>query len=475
MAQLTDHILARLRSQLGAAAVVTEPAALREAAHDRLRARRSYRLPAGSPALPFAVVRPDSTADVVATVDVARAYQVPVIAFGGGTGLMGGALSLAPGIVIDTRSMHRVLAIDAADRTATAQAGLVIADLNAALEPFRLMAGHDPWTVQVATVGGTLGTNGLGYLGGRYGGIADQVLGLEVVLGDGRVLRTRSAARSSTGPRLGSLFAGAEGTIGIVTEATLRVFPIPERRALLGLDFPSFADGLQVAMDLHAIGLPPAVLDFGAPPGGSGRMYLGFDGPTEVVEASVARALTVCGAHGGHALPDAVAQTFWAERHIPAERLREWQRGEEREPVPGTPGSSVFDYLHVCVPASRVMEYIGTAERLFAEHGVSVREWGLWHGPQLLSVAIARSTDTPAEAALAAAAADQALMLAQDLGGSMEYVHGAGIRNAHLMAREHGEGLALLRDIKRVFDPDGILNPGKLGLSTTAPSPTHPR
>lgn len=193
-------------------------------------------------------------------------------------------------------------------------------------------------------------------------------------------------------------------------------------------------------------------------------MYLGFDGPEEVVQAAVERALRVCAGHGGQRLGEEVAQSFWLGRHVPADRLRSWRQAEQEEPLPGAPGSSVFDYLHVALPASRVPPYIERAEAMFAERGVQVREWGLWHGPELLSVAISRTTDTPAEVARAAAAADDALMLAQDLGGSMEYVHGAGIRTAHLMEREHGEGLRLLRAIKRVLDPDGILNPLKLGL-----------
>ncbi len=111
-----------------------------------------------------------------------------------------------------------------------------------------------------------------------------------------------------------------------------------------------------------------------------------------------------------------------------------------------------------------MLPYIERAGAIFARHGVTVREWGLWNQPELLSAVIARRTDTPADLAEIVTAMDEALMLVQDLGGSMEYVHGAGLRYAHLMAREHGGGLDMLRAIKRALDPDSILNPGKLGL-----------
>lgn len=408
---------------------------------------------------------PRGTDDVATVLHLADELGVPVVEHGGGTGLMGGAVCLKPAIVLDMRAMRRVLAVSAEDRSVTVEAGAVLADVGAALAPHGLMLGHDPWTYPLATVGGAISTNSLGYRGGRYGSMAEQVLGLTVVLPGGTVVRTRAVPRSSTGPRLHHLFAGAEGVLGVITEATLRVFPLPERRRLLAFDFPYFEHGFAAAQAMFRSGLTPALLDFGAPPRqGRGRMYLGFEGLTEEVEALAARARALCREHRGIELGEDAAREFWDSRHVTAEQIQTWRRLEQSEPMPGEPGSSVFDYLHVALPPSRVLEYAHRCTALFESRGIQVREWGLWYGPELLSMAITRATNTPAEFEMVVRAMDEALMLAQDLGGTMEYVHGVGIRYAHLMAREHGAGLDVLRAIKRALDPHGILNPGKLGL-----------
>jgi alkyldihydroxyacetonephosphate synthase len=379
---------------------------------------------------------------------------------------MGGARSVRPAIVLDLRRMSRVLEIGAEDRIVRVQAGAVFADLNAALAPHGLVCGHDPWTVPIATVGGAISTNGLGYLAGRYGSIGDQVLGLEVVLADGTAVRTRPAERSATGPHLRRLWIGAEGTLGVVTEATLRVFPLPEARRLRAYAFPLFADGFAAVCAMAAIGLRPAMIDYGGPPDGSepSRLYLDFEGFTEEVEAGTRRAEAVCRAHGMTDLGEREAHQFFDQRHVDVARLRGWRTGESRDPTPGTPGSTVFDFLHLYVPESRVLEFLRRATFLFSESGAEVSEWGLWNQPELVSLVIHATTDTPAAVDRLRTAHDATIALAQDLGGSMEYVHGVGVRLSHLIGRELGTGLGVLRAVKEALDPDNLLNPGKLGL-----------
>jgi len=176
------------------------------------------------------------------------------------------------------------------------QPGLVLSRLEEALRAEGLTLGHDPWTVGVATVGGTISTNGLGYRGGQYGSMGEQVLGLEVVLPDGQVLRTRAVPKSSTGPDLTQLFIGAEGVLGLITEATLQVFPAPEAHALLAFAFSTFAHGFAAVAEMAAVGLRPALLELTedfpveklAPslieryPGVS--LYIGCEGFQELVE-----------------------------------------------------------------------------------------------------------------------------------------------------------------------------------------------
>jgi alkyldihydroxyacetonephosphate synthase len=466
MTSTATPLLQRLAAIVGSAHVGTDPDALADAARDNLRAGRAALVPTLAHALPLAVVRPASTAEVAAVLVAAGEAATPVVPYGGGTGLMGGARSVAPGIVLDLRRMDRVLEVRPEDRTARVQAGVVFAHLNAALAAHGLVCGHDPWTVPIATVGGAISTHGLGYLAGRYGSIGDQVLGLEVVLADGTIVRTRPAERSSTGPQLRRLWIGAEGTLGVITEATLRVFPIPEERRLRALSFPSFTRGYAAVCAMAAVGLRPAMVDYGGPSRDEGpaRLNLAFEGFREEVAAAEGRALAICADHGGMDLGPETAEEFFEDRHVDPDRLRGWRRGEQREPLPGTPGSSIFEYMHLYVPQSRALTFFARATDTFEAASARVAEWGLWLQPELVSLVARRPTDTPDAVLALRRAHDDVLRLAQDLGGSMEYVHGAGLRLAHLMEREHGAGLDVLRRIKGALDPDGTLNPGKLGL-----------
>jgi len=468
------ELLRLLSAALGATKISTDPDDLAVSSHDALRLSRSTARNLPEPVLPLAVVRPEGTADVCAAVRFASSHQLPIVPLGGATGLMGGGRSLYRGIALDLRSMSRVLEVGREDRSVRVQAGAVLADVNAALEPFGLMLGHDPWTVPIATVGGTISTNGLGYRGAQYGSMGDQVLGLEVVLGDGSMVQVRPAARSSTGPRLKHLWAGAEGTLGVITEAELRVFPMPERRRLIALEFPDFDSGFHAVESMFAVGLTPSMIDFGqtyagsradgerfTPAGCPGRMQLAFEGYRELVAAASARALRICRQWKAERLDSSVARRFWQQRHVVAERIR---RRAEQERESWIPEGMLGDFVHVSLPASRVLEYRDRALALLTDRDISIREWGLWNQPELFSVGIQCRVRSPEDASMFAASADALVRLAQEMGGSMEYCHGAGLRLAPMMEEEHGRAIRVLHGIKTLLDPDGILNPGKLGL-----------
>ena len=189
-------------------------------------------------------MRPVSAAQTAAALVICREAGVSVVPYGAGTGLMGGARSVRAGVVLDTRRLASI-EVAAADRLVWAGAGAVLADVDAALSEHGLGLGHDPWTFPVATVGGALSTNGLGYTGGRYGGIADQALALEVVLPDGAVLRTKPVGRHSSGPDLARLFIGAEGTLGVITAAALRGPATAGAPGAAGVRLPTLRGGLR--------------------------------------------------------------------------------------------------------------------------------------------------------------------------------------------------------------------------------------
>src|SRR5216117_1391510 len=214
------RVLEGLRDACPALALHTDGPALAAGGLDAMRPSRGRPEFAALATRPLAVAEPASTAEVAALVRWAAGAGVPLVARGGGSGLMGAAAVLVPAVVVDLRRL-RAVAVEADACLARAGAGATLASVEAALAPHGLMLGHDPWTVGVATVGGAIGTNGLGYLGARAGSIAAQVQALEMVMADGRIVRTRASPARSVGLDPARLLVGTEGTPGLVTEATL--------------------------------------------------------------------------------------------------------------------------------------------------------------------------------------------------------------------------------------------------------------
>ncbi len=422
--------------------------------------------------LPDAVVQPASTEDVVATVLWARRTGTPLIPYGAGTGVHAGAAPLEGSAVLDLGAMRQIHSISTPDRVAEVDPGVVLGDLDQAARSQGLMVGHDPWSQPIASVGGAISTNGVGYLAGKYGSMGDQVLGLELVLGSGDVMSTRAVPKSSTGPTMRHLFIGGEGAFGIITRAEVRLFPLPEERALRGYWFPRFEDGLEAVMNMLAIQLRPSMIDYEEDAHNSrasvGRlvdtpseMYLAFEGFREEVAAQRDRADQVCTRSHGARMSDAAAQEFWDERHQLAELyLAQRQAGAIRRSRRTT-----SSYLNIGLTASAIVPFRQRAARELARYRLAVRASGLWGMPELFSVRFEhQAPDAPEAPDETDAGAEEGLRIAHEMGGSMEYCHGVGLRLAHLMEAEWGAGLDTLRAVKRALDPDGIMNPGKLGL-----------
>ncbi len=434
-------------------------------AEDALRGRGALDV---TSARPIAVLRPPDAAGVASALQLANEARIAVVPYGAGTGLMGGARSTEPCLVLDT---SRLASIDvrAADRLVWAGAGAVLAEVDAELRKQALCLGHDPWTFPVASVGGPISTNGLGYKGARYGGMGDQVLALEVALADGTLFRTIAVPRHSTGPDLARVFVGAEGTMGVITAAALRAYRVPERLDLFGYRFATFEAGFAAVDEICALGMRPVFLDYGEEHESpwSGRhesppaLSLGFEGFEEEVEASTRRAGRICDALGGAPLPESDARGLWDNRHVIAERFaRDRSNGRRRDT---RRDGMAFDYIHVALPASRVLEFRSICHEVTPRTGVALGECGLWTAPEMFSAVFTLPEAQGGHARLSAVI-DELLRQVQDLGGSMEYCHGAGLRLAHLMEREHGAGFDVMRRLKAALDANGILNPGKLAL-----------
>ncbi len=455
-------LIAELSRLLNSDQILTDPAQLEEHSWDALSEGRIHPLRRPESASPLCVVLPATTEEVREVVLLANRERTPIVPYGGGSGLMGGAMSITPGIVVDLRRMNRILDIDVEAQMARVHAGIVLESLDKGLNEKKLILGHDPWTLPVATVGGTISTNSLGYRGGKYGSMGDQVLGLEVVLPQGEVSRTRAVPKSSTGVNLKHLFIGGEGCFGIVTEATLRVFPLPEKRSLQAFRFSSFEAGFEAIKRIYVKGLKPALMDFGDNSvkfDGGAVLYLGLEGTMETVQLEEQIALGICDGGGGQKLPGNEAERFWRDRHVVAHRFVQ-NRHRRRERMRD---NLHRDFIHVALPISQVLPFRKAATEIVAKHGVQLQESGLWTQPELFSMRLATQDGEQNQANLESAV-EELLGLVQARNGSMEYCHGVGIKLAPFMAEEHGAALGVMKQFKKVLDPNRIMNPGKMGL-----------
>ena len=302
--------------------------------------------------------------------------------------------------------------------------------------------------------------------------MGDQVLGIEAVLADGEIVRTRASAKPTNGFPIDRLLIGTEGAFGVVTEATIRTFPLPEQRVIACVEFPTFEAGFQAICSLHAEQIRPTVLDYGTESSSAipsktneeATLYISFEGFKEDVEAQLNRTLDICRRYDGAEGSPAEAMQFWETRHASGERYKR-NVLENQDPAASRRGSSSFrmDYLHVSLPVSQVLEYRRNCMRIFEERDIRVREWSIWARPEFFSFLIEQEVDEGCETSSELGrVVDEVLTLAQQMGGSMEYCHGVGMKLAHLVAAEHGNGLDVMRRLKRSIDPNNILNPGKL-------------
>ena len=437
---------------------------------DALNPARAYYTTSDAWAIPVAVLTPTSTTEVVTAMRLANKHGVPVVPFGGGTGVMGAAVPLQGSLVIDLKNLNHIRSISTEDRTAWVESGVVLKNLNDVLNERGLMLGHDPWSTPIATVGGAISTDGVGYRAARYGSMGAQVLGLEVVLPSGDLLTTKPVPKNASGPRLESLFIGAEGTFGIITAATLRVFQLPEERHFATYSFSSFEDGFLAVTEMYGIGLKPAVTDLTEEPTHTGEieilLYLTYEGYREEVAAQEVRVAQICREHRGIDIGPERTQEYWAKRHESGERYKKemlpllprerWTRRSARH--------EHWDYLHLALPISKVLSFKQQAETLCREAGISIVESAIWTEPELFSMIMTQTSAPVQSENLFQATVDQILKLAQDMDGTIEYCHGVGLKLSHLIDREWGSGLKTARSLKKALDPRHLMNPGKLGL-----------
>lgn len=449
-----SDVLARLRAELGDR-VDTSPAALAEA-----RADRSGH---GSGSDPLAVVRARTVEDVQTTLRIATATATPVVVRGAGTGLAGGANAGAGEIALSLRGMDRILEVRPDDLLAVVEPGILNADLNAALAPHGLWWAPDPASRDISTVGGNIATGAGGLLCAKYGVVRDAVLGLDLVLADGRMLRLgHRSVKGVTGYDLTSLVIGSEGTLGVVGGATLKLRRlVPGEVRTVAATFPDVRAAAAASAAVTAAGIQPAIMELmdaaslaavhellalPAPAPGVAQLTVQTDGPAAVAEAEAIGA--VLAAAGGTV---AVARDA-AE----GERLLTIRRS--MHPAMARLGTTLIE--DVSVPRSALAAMFDEIARVERDYGLVIPTVAHAGDGNLHPNFVFAGPDVPPEVW---AAADELFRAAIRLGGTLTGEHGIGVLKSRWLADELGpDQWDLQRRIKDAFDPLGILNPGKV-------------
>ena len=422
----------------------------------RIRIEDEYRF------FPDLVVLPESTSDVQKIVAAAATRKIPLIPKGGGSSRTGMLVPIRGGIVVDTIKMNKVVEVSVSDLYVTVQPGITLKELEKYLEDFGLALNQEQGSFKIATVGGAISTSGFSRKHQKYGTIADRVMSLEIVLADGRVMRTGAKVLyTSTGYRLSQLFIGAEGTLGIITEATLRVEPLPEAKdAILAFydDFWTANDVAQKVMGTcvtYTGGEAYETADaakYGAPPEKKGIFYLGFEGIKGEVEAELAYVTDIINRTGGVIASPEETTEYMARYTIQwcGARVSTGHEGPLTTYVPMGRMREFYDKLY-----GVILPKYGTRPLPGEEYSLDIGRYRIVAGRYFVpqgEKAWERYRGMLREIA----------ELATSLGGSISTCHGIGIEHRDDLDLEYDEAaLDTMRAIKKLFDPNNIMNPGK--------------
>lgn len=452
-------VLAELRECLPANSLIADAALM-----ETYRTDRAMFCDSG---MPLAVIRAQCTADVVAAMKVANKHGVPVVPQGARSGLSGGANAIDGCLVISLEAMNQIARIDQANRYVITQPGALNAVLARAVAEHDLFYPPDPSSKEFCSIGGNLSTNSGGLCCVKYGVTTDYVLGLEVVLASGEVLRTgRTTVKGVAGYDLARLFVGAEGTLGIITEATLRLRAAAERPKTLAATFADANDAARGVSAIVTSRVVPSLLEFmdrTTVQAVNDQFQLGFGNDV----GAVILAQSDAGGIAGKAEIDAIAtilreagavDVVIAETDQEADALLAARR--EVLTALETMGTTLID--DVCVPRDRLAELIAGIEKISANQRLTIGVVGHAGDGNFHPTVVFDSADAQ-ESTRAYAAFEEIMMLGLELGGTITGEHGVGLLKRGPLTVEIGElSLRVHRDIKKALDPTGILNPGKI-------------
>lgn len=415
---------------------------------------------------PEVVCFPDCKKDIKSILEISHRHCVPVTAFGAGSGLEGQAIPIHKGITINFENMNAVVDFSTDDMTITVQPGLTRLQLNKLVNRHGLMFPIDPGAD--ATIGGMVATNASGTTAVRYGSMRDQLLDLEVVLADGTVIHTGThAKKSSSGYNLTGLFAGSEGTLGIITEVTLRLHGIPEHTMVARCTFDTPENCAKAAQTILLSGIPVMRMELvDAQSISQVNMYGGYNFPVkhslffEFAGLQVAVEEEIKLAEG---LMDNLGCQDWKVASDSKERNELWKARHELSYAYGHVKGMTDTGADVCVPISRLPELVVYARELIEQSGL---EGGiLGHvGDGNFHTIVIFNPNNPGEQEKAEHTNEALAIRAIDVGGTCTGEHGVGLGKMKFQKTEHGAAVGIMKGMKQMLDPKGLLNPGKIFL-----------
>lgn len=416
---------------------------------------------------PECVVLPNSTQEVAAVVKLCHQNKIPFVARGAGTGLSGGALTKEGGVIIGLSRMNRLIEIDTVTQTATVEAGIVNAWITKAVRPYQLFFAPDPSSQSVSTLGGNIAENAGGIHCVKYGVTTDHILGLEVVTSEGEVIWLGGKHGQQPSVNLMGIWVGSEGTFGVVTQAVVKLTPMPQQVKVFLAAFQTLKQSTDAIMAIIGSGVQPAALEFmdevtvkavneafqmGFPENAEALILVELDGDEEALQA-------------GEAVLERVFQQYHAlqvqSATDEAERLKLWKARKSAVAAYGRILPAF--YLHDCViPRSMLTEVLQAIQAIGKQYDVIVGN--VFHaGDGNLHPNILLDPDDPAMVKRVLEAGEAMLQVCLSVGGVISGEHGIGLEKAESMAQQYtSEELAVMKRLKAVFNKSGLANPQKI-------------
>ncbi|CAH0345419.1 glycolate oxidase subunit GlcD [Bacillus sp. CECT 9360] len=419
-------------------------------------------------ALPDAVVSPRNTAEVAEIVKICNEHHVPIVPRGSGTNLCGGTCPLEGGIVMLFKHMNRILEIDEENLTATVQPGVITFDVITAAEAKGLFYPPDPGSMKISTIGGNINENSGGLRGLKYGVTRDYVMGLEIVLPNGEIIRTGGKlAKDVAGYDFTRLYVGSEGTLGVITEATLKLIPIPETKKTMLALYQDLDSAAKSVSKIIANKIIPATLEFldqptlkvvedyariGLPTEAKAVLLIEQDGPPEVVERDIALISEICKQENAVSVQIAQSETE-------AEALRTARRTALSALARLKPTTILED---ATVPRSEIAKMVKAINEIAEKYNLVICTFG-HAGDGNLHPTCPTDARNHEEMERVEKAFAEIFEKAIELGGTITGEHGVGVMKAPYLEWKLGKaGVMAMKAVKNALDPNNIMNPGKV-------------